>query len=60
MLDPRIRAATLLLIHSDAFFPFYETYILLLNMLLSLNTFFFSAEYSVDPIFWMPPTKTSH
>ena len=54
MLDPHIRAATLPLIHSDPFFPFYETYTLLLNMLLSLNTIFVNAEYSIDSAFWMP------
>lgn len=54
MLEPHIRAATLRLIRSDPVFPLYETYILLLNTLLSLNTNFFNAEYSIGPAFWMP------
>lgn len=60
MLDPHIRAATLPLIHSDVFFPFYETYIVLLNMPLSLNIIVFNAEYSIDSAFWMPQRQTSH
>lgn len=60
MLDPHIRAATLPLIHSDVFFPFYETYIILLNMPLSLNIIVFNAEYSIDSAFWMPQRQTSH
>lgn len=60
MLNSYIRAATLPLIHSDPFFPFYETYFLLLNMLLNLNTFFLNAEYSLDSAFWVPQTKTSY